>query len=276
MPWTLQFDEGALLGLSRHLPERGVLAEQLVVRSNCNQPTVFQHQRSPSAEELAKVPAAKDLGHRAIKFDPDGKVLMILGKGGVAGNPPDLLTEPLDVVTAANGDIFVSEGHCGQNANPGPNCIGRISKFDRNGTFVKSWGRMGTGVGEFRTPHALALDSRGRVVVADRGNHRLQIFDQDGMFLEQIQKFGRTSDLYIDPNDLVYAIDSESNDRNHPGWKKGVRVGSLHDDRIQFFVPGHQTDNPAGTAGEGIALDAAGNIYAAENGLRSVTKYVKI
>jgi DNA-binding beta-propeller fold protein YncE len=233
-------------------------------------------QRPPNAQELVKNPAGKDLGHRAIKFSPDGKVLMILGKGGVAGDPSaGLLTEPLDVVTGANGDIFIPEGHCGQNAEPPPNCVGRISKFDRNGKFIKSWGRMGTGVGEFKTPHAIAMDSKGRIVVADRGNHRLQVFDQDGKFLQEIRKFGRISDLFIDRNDLVYAIDSESSATNHPGWQKGVRIGSLHDDRIQFFVPGHKTANGAGTAGEGITVDAAGNIYAAENGLHSVTKYAK-
>jgi sugar lactone lactonase YvrE len=233
-------------------------------------------QRNASAQELAKFPGAKGLGHRAFKFSPEGKILMTLGKGGVAGDPANgLLTEPLDVVSGANGDLFVAEGHCGQNANPGPNCVARITKFDRNGGFIKSWGRMGTGVGEFKTPHALAMDSKGRLVVADRGNHRLQIFDQNGTFVGQVLKFGRISDLYIDRNDLVYAIDSESNDTNHPGWKKGIRIGSLHDDAIQFFVPGHQTDNPSGTAGEGIAVDAAGNIFAAENGLHSVTKFAK-
>ena len=232
-------------------------------------------QRNANDKEIAQVPGSKALGSRAIKFSPDGKVLLILGKGGVAGNPPDALTEPLDVVTGVNGDIFVSEGHCGQNATAGPDCVARISKFDKSGKFIKSWGRMGSGIGEFRTPHALALDSKGRLVVADRGNHRLQIFDQDGKFLEQIRKFGRTSDLFIDRNDLLYAIDSESTDANHPGWKKGVRIGSLHDDKIQAFVPGHQTANGAGTAGEGVTVDAAGNIYGAENVLHSVTKYAK-
>jgi DNA-binding beta-propeller fold protein YncE len=233
-------------------------------------------QRNASAQEIAKVPAAKSLGHRAFKFSPEGKILMTLGKGGVAGDPANgLFTEPLDVVSGVNGDLFISDGHCGQNASPPPNCVARISKFDRNGKFIKSWGRMGTGVGEFKTPHALAMDSKGRLVVADRGNHRLQIFDQEGTFVGQVLKFGRISDLYIDRNDLVYAIDSESSAANHPGWQKGIRIGSLHDDRIQFFVPGHKTDNEAGTAGEGIAVDAAGNIFAAENGLHSVTKYLK-
>ena len=126
-------------------------------------------QRNANANELAKVPGAKALGSRAIKFSPDGKVLLVLGKGGVAGNPPEALTEPLDVVVGRNGDIFLSEGHCGQNADPGPNCVARIDKFDKNGKFIKSWGKMGTGPGEFKTPHALALDSKGRLVVADRG-----------------------------------------------------------------------------------------------------------
>src|SRR6185437_10569440 len=92
----------------------------------------------------------KPVGHQVIKFSPDGKVLLKLGKAGVAGNPPEALTEPNDVVTAPNGDIFVAEGHAGQNANAPPSTVARISKFTKDGKFIKSWGKLGTAPGEFR------------------------------------------------------------------------------------------------------------------------------
>src|SRR6266540_3765839 len=134
---------------------------------------------------------AKLVGHQVIKFSPDGKVLMTLGKAGVAGNPPEALTEPNDVVTAPNGDIFVAEGHAGQNANAPPNTVARISKFTKDGKFIKSFGTLGSAPGEFRTPHSLAFDSRGRLFVADRGNVRLQLFDKSGKFLEETKQFSR-------------------------------------------------------------------------------------
>lgn len=220
-------------------------------------------------------------GHQVIKFSPQGKVLMTLGKAGVAGNGPDTLNEPCDVITAPNGDIFVSDGHSGQSENPPPNTNGRIVKFTKDGKYVKEWGKLGSGPGEFRTPHALALDSRGRLFVADRGNHRLQIFDQDGKFLDAWEQFSRVSGLFIDRNDTLYAIDSESNATRHPGWKTGVRVGSTKEDKVLAFIPPHQTTNPEGAAGEGVAVDPEGNVYAAEGPISrpaagsGLTKYVK-
>ena len=230
---------------------------------------------APTPEQVAQSPEERAKGHQVVKFSAEGEVLLRLGRAGVMGNPPAALTEPVDVTTAANGDIFVAEGHGGQNSDAPGETVARISKFDRNGTFIKSWGKSGSGPGEFRTPHALAIDSRGRLVVADRGNHRLQIFDQEGTFLEELREFSRVSDLHIDENDTLYAIDSESSANNHPGWRKGVRIGSLRDGKVRFFIPGHVTDSPAGAAGEGVTVDAAGNVYAAEVTLRSVTKYVK-
>jgi hypothetical protein len=61
----------------------------------------------------------------------------------------------------------------------------RVVKFSKEGKFIKAWGKMGAAPGDFSTPHAIAIDSRGRLFVADRGNLRLQIFDQDGKFLEE-------------------------------------------------------------------------------------------
>jgi sugar lactone lactonase YvrE len=220
-------------------------------------------------------------GHQVIKFSPQGKVLMTLGKAGVAGNGPDTFNEPCDVITAPNGDIFVSDGHSGQNPTPPPNTNGRIVKFTKDGKYVKEWGKLGSGPGEFRTPHALAFDSRGRLFVADRGNHRLQIFDQDGKLLDAWEQFSRVSGLFIDKNDRLYAIDSESSAARHPDWKTGVRIGGTREDKVLAFIPPHQTESPIGAAGEGVAVDGDGNVYAAEGPISrpaaggGLTKYVK-
>jgi sugar lactone lactonase YvrE len=231
--------------------------------------------RAATPEELQKFPDAKGKGQVVVKFSPDGKVLLTLGKMGVAGDPPDNLNEPNDVVTAPNGDIFVADGHSGQNAKAGPNTVARIVKYSKDGKFIKSWGKLGSAPGEFRTPHSVAFDSQGRLFVADRGNLRIQIFDQDGKFLGESKQFSRISGLYIDKNDTLYAADSESSDTSNPGWKRGIRIGSAKDLKVRYFIPDPET-KPGGTsAAEGVAADAQGNIYGAEVGPRALKRYVK-
>ncbi len=204
-------------------------------------------------------------GHQVIKLSPTGEVLLRLGTAGVAGDGPDHFNEPCDVITAPNGDIFVADGHSGQGDNPPPGSTGRIVKFTKNGKYSKEWGRIGTAPGEFRTPHALAFDSKGRLFVADRGNHRIQIFDQEGKYLDSYHQFGRVSGLFITADDTLYAIDSESSPTRHPGWNTGVRIGRAGKDEVTAFIPPHPSDRgPHGTAGEGVAVDADGNVYAAE------------
>ena len=222
-------------------------------------------------------------GHQAIKFSPEGEVLLRLGEAGVPGTGPGQLNEPTDVVTAPNGDIFVADGHSGQTNDPSPGSTGRILKFNSDGEFIMEWGRIGTAPGEFRTPHSLAFDSEGRLFVADRGNHRIQIFDQDGNYLDSYEQFSRISGLFITADDTLYAIDSESNENNHPGWKTGVRVGHVSEDRVTAFIPPHENEERAaqGVAGEGVAVDGNGDVYAAEGpGSRptagsGITKYVR-
>jgi DNA-binding beta-propeller fold protein YncE len=237
--------------------------------------------RAASKEELAKFPDAQGKGHTVTKFSPDGKVLLRLGKPGVGQRGTDTFNEPNDVVTAPNGDIFVSDGHSGQNPTAPPDTNARIVKFTKDGKFVKEWGKFGSGPGEFRTPHALAIDSSGRLFVADRGNHRLQIFDQDGKFLAEWKQFSRISGLFITPNDMLYAIDSESAPERHPNWKTGIRVGTTKEDKVLQFIPPHDTGQPHGAAGEGVAVDRDGNVYGAEGPISrkaaggGLTKYTK-
>jgi sugar lactone lactonase YvrE len=229
--------------------------------------------RIPTADEVKKDPSAAKKGSAVFKFSPDGKLLMTLGKPGMKGNPPEALTEPTDIVTdPANGDVYVAESHTDVTD---PNLVGRISVFDKNGKFVRVIGKTGTGPGEFRTPHAIEFDSRDRLVVADRHNHRIQVLTKDGKFVREYDNFGRTSGLAIDRNDVIYTTDSESTAQVHPGWMRGIRIGSLNDGQVTIFVPPHKADTADGAMGEGIAIDATGNIYTAEATLRGVTKYVK-
>jgi DNA-binding beta-propeller fold protein YncE len=229
--------------------------------------------RAPTPDDLKKFPEEQDKGSVVVKFSPEGKVLMTLGKPGVRGNPPEALTDPTDVVTdPKNGDVYVAESHTDVTD---PNLVGRISVFDKKGKFLRTIGKTGTGPGEFRTPHALVFDSQGRLIVADRHNHRIQILTKEGKLLSEYDDFGRVSGLAIDKNDVIYTADSESTEKVHPGWLRGIRIGSLKDGKVTMFIPAHKTDSPDGAMGEGIAIDAAGNLYTAEAQLRGVTKYVK-
>jgi DNA-binding beta-propeller fold protein YncE len=230
--------------------------------------------RAPNAEDLKKFPGEDKKGSVVVKFSPEGKVLLTLGKPGMHGNPPEALTDPTAVVTdPANGDVYVAESHTDVTD---PNLIGRISVFNKSGKFLRVIGKTGTGPGEFRTPHALAFDSQGRLVVADRHNHRIQVLTKSGKFIREYDDFGRTSGLTIDRNDVIYTTDSESTEKVHPGWQRGIRIGSLRDGKVTIFVPPHMVPNSAdGAMGEGVAIDAAGNVYSAEAQLRGVTKFAR-
>jgi streptogramin lyase len=139
------------------------------------------------------------------KFSPDGKLLMTLGKKGVKGDntSQDAFDGPSNVAVAANGDIFVTDGY--QNS--------RIVKFSRDGKFLKIiGGQKGNEPGQFNLPHAVLINSKGQLVVTDRNNGRIQIFDQDGTFIEQWTNLGiaQPSGLYLDADDTVWTNDNAS------------------------------------------------------------------
>jgi sugar lactone lactonase YvrE len=212
-------------------------------------------------------------GHQVHKFSPKGEKLLSLGIAGKPGNADGQFNQPNDVVVGPDGSIYVADGHDAQGMTTANavadglkrGATSRISKFSPDGKFIKSWGKIGVRHGEFRTPHALAFDSRGRLWVADRGNHRIEIFDQNGTYLESRYMFSRPSGLFI-RGDTVYVIDSESTPFTHPNWHDGVRIGPVDEDRVTGFIPPFERDDRVyqGTAGEGVAVDADGNVYAAE------------
>ena len=209
-------------------------------------------------------------GHQVIKFSPEGEVLMRLGTAGVAGRTEETFDQPNDVLVAPNGDIFVGDGHPANGNN-------RIVKFSSDGTYIMEWGETGSEPGQFRTPHALAMDSQGLLYVGDRSNRRIQVFDQDGEFIRDFYGFGRASGLSIDSNDMLYIADSESNWRRNPGFKRGIRIASVSDGLVVAFIPDPEPDqdNAGTSAAEGVAIDNEGNVYGAEVGPRALRKHVK-
>ncbi len=257
--------------------------------------------RAPGAPADAPLPPApaKVIGHQVFKFSPDGKLLLTLGKpgGNQPGQPADPASfyQPNDVITYPNGDILVAEGH--GNAAPSP---ARLVRFDKNGKFLREFGKMGTGTeGEFMQPHGLAFDSKGRLFVADRSNNRIMILDAETYkTLDVWYQFSRLSGITIDKNDIIYGADSESGSVNppHGAWRRGIRIGSAKDGKVTAFIPDptsvgetfsmvdgkpvmKKADGSPGATGtlaaEGVAVDAAGNIYGAEVGPRAVKKYVR-
>ncbi len=229
-----------------------------------------------NASETVLGKSAKDAngvvrGHQVFKLSPEGKVLMTLGKEGVAGNSPDTFDQPSGIAIAPNGDIFVTDGH-GKND--------RVLKFSKDGRFIKTWGHHGSGPGEFDQPHDISIGgSKGYVYVADRSNSRVQVFDQDGTFIVAWKQFGRPSAVYISQDDILYVSDSQSNSTVNPGFLRGITVGNAKDGSLAAFIPDPdlaRANVNRISGASGIVADDKGTIYAADVGPHRLRKYVKI
>jgi sugar lactone lactonase YvrE len=211
-------------------------------------------------------------GHQVFKFSPDGRVLMTLGKAGVAGEGPDTFNQPTDVVTAPNGDIFVADGHRDTGNN-------RIVKFSKDGKFIKTWGKKGSGPGDLHEPHTIAMDSQGRLFVGDRINNRVEIFDQEGRFLAEWRQFGRPSGIYITKDDTIYVTDSESGPDHGAGelqgWKKGIRIGSAKTGKVTSFIEDMESTTSEHSGAEGLGVDAQGRVFGAVVRRRMLEVHIK-
>jgi sugar lactone lactonase YvrE len=236
--------------------------------------------RGQAADAPLPPPPAKVIGHQVYKFSPEGKLLLTLGRAGgnQPGQPadPSSFYQPNDVITDADGNIYVAEGH-----SSGSTAHARISKFDRTGKFIKAWGSWGTQPGQFDQPHGLAWDSQGRLFIADRGNNRIQIYDRDGNLLDHgWEQYSRLSGIFIDANDMLYGADSESGsvEPARKDWTRGIRIGSIKEGKngkIHAFIPDPSTATRGTLAAEGVAADRDGIIYGAEVGPRALKRYEK-
>ena len=209
-------------------------------------------------------------GQDVIKFSPDGKVLLTLGKPGTAGLADDEFNTPSDVHVGPNGDIFVADGHGLINKVVTND---RIVKLTKDGKFIKAWSKHGSASAELDTPHKLAIDSQNRLFVADRVNNRVQIFDLDGRLLTEWKQFGRPSSVWIDKNDVLYVTDSQSDEKTNPGFKQGIRIGSAKDGKVTAFIP----EDPQLGSAEEVAVDDQGNVFAGFTNVKvlQLKKYVK-
>jgi DNA-binding beta-propeller fold protein YncE len=173
---------------------------------------------------------------------------MTLGTPGVAGDTETTFDGPADVLVAPNGDIYVVDGHGND----------RVMKFSADGRFLAQWGTEGTMLGQFNEPHALAMDSRGRLFVADRLNQRIQVFDQNGRFLA-VWPAIQASGLYISPDDIVYVADYQ--------LRQGIVIARASDFEEIGFIDG--------TMAEAVTVDSAGNVFTGESIPRNVKKFTR-
>src|ERR1700681_3309289 len=191
-------------------------------------------------------------GDQVFKFSPDGELLMTLGKKGVAGDndSTDALNGPSDVVISKSGDIFVSDG---ESTNT------RVVKFSKDGKFIKCWGTKGAGPGELNLPHGIAMDSEGRLYVADRTNKRIQVFDQDGKYLDQMAQCGAPAAIFITEDDMLYVVAGAPENRLTIGTKDG---------KVLYRVDGLN-------APHWVAVDSSGAVYVAKVAGQALLKFVK-
>jgi DNA-binding beta-propeller fold protein YncE len=191
------------------------------------------------------------------KFDQNGKLLMTLGRRGVAGDntSKDLFDGPSSVAVAPNGDIFVTDGY--RNS--------RIVKFSKDGTFLKIIGGVKSNApGQFDLPHAVVLDSQGRLIVTDRNNKRVQILDQNGTFIEQWSDLDlfRPAGLIAAADGTVYVSDTNP---------QGAAIKIVKDGKVTGVIGGLDG------LPHFIAMDRSGALYMADTrvGSEVVKKIVK-
>lgn len=157
----------------------------------------------------------------------------------------------------------------------GPGGNNRIVKFDSDGRFLRDWGTSGPGpaAGELSDPHGIAMDSQERIYVADRRNIRVQIFDENGTFLEHWTHLGPPSDIFIDDDDRVYVTDTQTGalpdwyrERRGPDWVRGIRIADAATGHVTAFIS---------SDAEFVGVDRDGNVYGGEVPGQTVVKYRK-
>ncbi|HWC63553.1 MAG TPA: hypothetical protein VG501_08015 [Rhizomicrobium sp.] len=203
------------------------------------------------------------VGDTVREFSKDGKLLRTIGTEGSKGDGPYEFNGASDVLVAPDGSIFVADGH-----DPGSN--GRVVKYDRSGQFILQFGQRGPGPTDFNPPHGLAMDKEGRLYVADRSNKAVKIFDQEGHLMQVWPQFGMPSGVFVDKNDMLYVADSLSSDKSNPGFKPGIRIGSVKDGKVVAYIPW-----PEFNTIEGVTVADDGTIYAGFTNVPGQHRFLK-
>lgn len=204
--------------------------------------------------------------HQVFKFTSEGRLVLSVGTKGKAGAEPDQFNQPTDVAVSPAGDLFVSDGYGNS----------RIVQFSADGEFIRSWGRKGREAGEFDTPHALVLNVGGKLHVSDRGNSRVQIFDQEGNYLAEWRGLPAFDGLYCALDDTIFGATGRGNEILRIG-PAGVVLESYGGPRStqaeleNHFVPPPGRFNVA----HGVSVDRYGDIYVAEIRSRRIQKLVR-
>ena len=218
-----------------------------------------------------RIPKGDKRGHIVVKFSPAGKVLLTLGTPGVEGSGPDHFTSPSDVAVAANGDIFVADGH-GETGN------NRIVQFSKDGKFIKAWGKTGWAPGEFHacTPSPSIAGAACSSATAATTGSRSSI--RTASRSRPWTQFGTPSGIAFDDKDQIYVADSESDDVKNPGWEEGIRIGDAKTGWVNAFIlfPWGDPRKTAGNGAEFVAVDRDGNIYGGEPAPKRLQKYVRV
>ena len=247
---SITFHDGHMFALRRAAPNVVELTPDGKVVKTWGDNSLYSVAHSIDFDKDGNVWTTDSADHVVYKFDPEGKLLLTLGKSKVPGDntSTDLFNRPSDVAFAPNGNVYVTDGYANS----------RVVVFDKNGKFLKIiGGTKGAGPGEFNLPHAIVFDSKGRMLIADRENERIVIMDQDGKFLGEWKGLSKPSGLAIAADDTLYVGDVDASTVTIAKDGKVVEV-------VKGFGRAHN-----------IAIDAAGNIYTAEPGSRALKKAVR-
>lgn len=230
---------------------------------------------APDGDPRGTAGFKKGMGHQVYKFSPDGTLIMRLGEAGKPGADQTHFNGPTGVVVAANGDIWITDGHGGPAVGPNKDNMyrsrggnNRLVRFSKDGKFLT---QFGGGVGsegflplQFNDPHDLAIDAEGRLYVADRGNQRIQVLDSEGRFITRWTQFGKPSAIAIDTRGNIYVADGMSDESWNPGWERGIRIGDLKTGWLKAFIPDEEFTRGAGT--EFVGVDSRGRIFSGASG----------
>jgi len=188
---------------------------------------------------------------QGFKFTHDGKLLMVIGERGVAGQDANHFNRPTDIYVLPDGSFYVSDGY--RNT--------RVAKFSPEGKFLFQWGTPGAGPGQFDTPHAIKADRNGRVYVADRENDRVQVFDANGHFLKQWKSkaMGRPYSLVLIGKGLAAVVDGGDQPAMGPD-RSHVSIVDMDGDVLEAFGRFGNYDGQF-RMGHDIAVDQLGNLY---------------